>query len=152
MAYQPLFSSKQRDYLWSRECLAAWRAGRGRLPICNICDTPVQIDDPWDESHDPAQPRVFGGKSVGIAHRGCNHRHGYMVVKPQVDKCDRVRARHLGLKGPGLGRYPMKAGRRSAVTKTMNRGVKPRLTLGQRLAALQARRFFIEPTDTETRP
>lgn len=143
MRYQPRFSSRKRDDLWSRECMASHSAGRGRLPICNLCDEPVTADQAWDESHHPAQPRVFGGKSVGIAHHDCNHRHGFIVVKPQVDKCNRVRRRHLGITGPGLGRYPMKAGRRSRVTKTMRHGLKPRLTLSQKLAAMRAKRAIV---------
>lgn len=145
MAYTPRFGSKERDELWSRERLAAHLAGRGNLPICNICDEPVHEDEPWDESHDPAQPKVFGGKSTGIAHARCNRLHGAQVVKPQVAKCDRIRKKHLGLKRPGMGRHPLPAGVRTKITRTMKHGVKPRLTLSEKLARMRAKRAFGAP-------
>jgi hypothetical protein len=145
MAYKPTFGTIRRDFLWSRECTAAWNAGRGRLPICNLCDTPVNSTHPWDESHDPAQPRVFGGKSTGVAHRSCNHRHGYMVVKPLVAKCERVRKRHLGLTGPGRGRHPMPAGKRSNISKCLNGKVVSRLSGAEKHArAMRKRRILTQ--------
>jgi hypothetical protein len=148
-AYKAKFGSRKRDAIWQCECLAAWRSGRGRLPICNLCDTPVLTDEPWHESHHPDHPRVFGGKSVGVAHALCNLLHGANVVKPAVDKCNRVRDRHLGLKGPGLGRYPMKAGRRSRFTKTMRRGLQQRTTQAEKLAATLTRRAFAPEAPTQ---
>lgn len=149
MRYKPRFGTRYRDDLWSRECMFAWQAGRGRQPICNLCDIPIRPDEPWDESHAPEQARVFGGRSVGCAHSSCNRLHGVQVVKPQVAKCDRVRAKHLGHKGPGLGRYPMRAGRRSGFTKTMNHGLRPRLKLAAKLAVMRAKRAIV-PTTADT--
>lgn len=144
MAYIPRFGTAKRDAIFACEALIAWKAGLGRDPICNIpgCGLPVTVDQAWDESHHPDQPRVFGGRSVGVAHSKCNRDHGAQVVKPQVAKCDRVRDRHLGLTGPGLGPHPMKAGRRSRITKTLHHGIKRRQTLGEKLAATLARRNF----------
>ncbi|MDI1346236.1 MAG: hypothetical protein PSV22_19365 [Pseudolabrys sp.] len=108
MAYKPLFNSRKREALWQREQLAAYLAERGKLPICNLCDRPVSPDEPWDESHDPAQPRVFGGKSTGVAHHACNHRHGAEVVTPLVAHCNRVRQKHLGT---WRSKFPLPGGR-----------------------------------------
>jgi hypothetical protein len=80
--YWPRFNSKRREALWQSECLRSAKAGRGRLPICNICDLPVAETDAWDGSHHPARPKVFGGRSVGIAHHRCNLEHGARVVTP----------------------------------------------------------------------
>lgn len=146
MRYRPQYSTKKRDELWSRECLCAHLAGRGRLPICNLCDIVVNAGADWHESHDPAQPRVFGGKSVGIAHALCNILHGVTVVKPQVTRSNRIRDVHLGLKGPGLGPCPMRAGRRSPFTKTMRHGMQPRRSSSEKLAETLAKRAFVTST------
>lgn len=145
MAYKPRFGTARRDALYQCEALVAHKAGRGRVPICNLCDRPVTPDQAWDESHHPDQPRVFGGRSVGIAHLACNRLHGAQVVAPQVAKCERVRRRHLGIAGPGLGQHPLPAGKRSPVTKTLRHGPQPRLTASEKLAVTLARRRFAEP-------
>jgi hypothetical protein len=142
----PRFSSKARAYLWSREKTAAYRAGRGLLPICNICDLPVLECDAWDESHDPGRAAACGGRSVGIAHRLCNRRHGAQVVVPMLAKADRAGARHIGAAGPGLGRHPMRAGRRSGLSKTMRHGVQPRLTNAQKHARM-IERLRVAPSE-----
>lgn len=145
MRYRHRFNSKKRDALWSRECLAAHLAGRGQLPICNLCDMPVTIGQTWDESHD-GTPKAFGGKSTGIAHHRCNHQHGAQIVAPAAAKAKRVRRKHIGVTGLGLGRCPMRAGRRSDVTKTMRHGLQPRLTQSEKHAATMARRNrFLQP-------
>jgi hypothetical protein len=140
MAYRPLFNSKKREALWQRESLAAHLAGRGTSPICNICGLPVTPGQAWDESHDGA-PKAFGGRSTGIAHRRCNHDHGAQVVAPAAAKAKRVHRKHIGAAGAGLGRYPMAAGRRSDVSKTMHHGLQPRLTGAQKHAAMMAARY-----------
>lgn len=138
MAYRPKFNSKKREALWQREKLAAYKAGLGSLPICNLCNRPVREQDAWDESHAPERPKAFGGKSTGIAHRLCNHEHGAKVVTPAVAKSNRVRAFHIGASGPGLGKSPMRAGRRSPISKSFGKGVVRRTTLSERLAATRA--------------
>lgn len=149
MAFKYRFGSRKRDHLWSRECLCSHLAGRGPLPICNLCDVVVNAGDDWHESHDPAQPRVFGGKSVGIAHALCNILHGVRVVKPAVTRSNRIRDVHLGLKGPGLGPCPMRAGRRSPITKTMRHGVQPRRSSSEKLAETLAKRAFATTTGAQ---
>lgn len=144
MAYRPdpFFRTRKREALWQCEELKSYRGGLGNVVICNLCGREVvKFVDAWDESHDPAQPRVFGGRSVGIAHRACNRLHGAQVVRPLVAKCDRIKKRHLGLKLPGTGRHPLPAGVRTRITRTMHHGVKPRLTGAEKHAALMARRY-----------
>jgi hypothetical protein len=137
------FNSRQREALWCEQSLAAWKAGRGRDPICNLCDLPVTPTDAWDESHDPARARAFGGTRTGVAHRRCNREHGAQVVVPALAKSDRVRARHIGAAGPGLGKRPMPAGRRTRISKTFRHGVVARTTLAQKLAAMRASRAIV---------
>jgi hypothetical protein len=142
MATRWKYGSRHRDYLHSEARADAYLAGRGEHPICNLCDQPITPDQDWDESHDPGQPRCFGGKSKALAHVACNREHGAKVVTPAFAKAERVRKRHLGITGPGLGRHPMRCGRRSRERKTMNHGVQPRLSVKQKHAAYLARRFF----------
>ncbi len=147
MAYKPMFGSYRREGLWLREKHNAQLSGLGDHPICNLCGKPVTLEeamrDGWHESHDPSRAKAFGGKDVGVAHAACNLEHGRTVVVPAVAKSNRVRAMHLGLKGPGLGRFPMRAGRRMRETKTFNRGVQPRMTLGEKIAAMRAKRAIL---------
>jgi hypothetical protein len=133
---------KYRERLWDAERLRAKYARRsdGSFCICNLCDNPVYKTDLWDESHDPAGAKAFGGKKVGIAHHLCNVRHGAQVVAPAVAKSNRIRRRHIGATGPGLGKNPMQGGRRSKLTKTIHNGVQPRKTLAEKLAETRARR------------
>lgn len=133
-------SPKQRAALWAREATNAYLDGRGRLPICNLCNLPLAIGDDWDESHAPEKPRCFGGRRVGVAHRLCNRDHGSKVVTPALAKSNRVRNRHIGASGPGLGKAPMRAGRRSGLSKTFRHGLVPRLTHAQKHAAFLAGR------------
>jgi hypothetical protein len=147
MAYTPKFGSKLREQVWQLECLVAHKAGRGQYPICVHCDLTVTPDQAWDRAH-VAVPRALGGKSVGVGHRKCNQLDNNQVVTPMVAKADAVRKKFLGIDGPGLGRAPMAAGRRSRVRKTMNHGVQPRLTLAQRHKAFLAKRYFVEERAT----
>ncbi len=147
MRYHPRFNSKRREQLWQREKFAACQAGRGDLPICNLCDLPVFETDAWDESHHPGRAKAFGGRVVGIAHHACNHQHGAAVVTPAVAKSNRIRRKHIGAAGPGLGKYPMRGGRRDRIKKTMRGEVILRLTGAERHALMMARRE-ITPTTT----
>lgn len=134
------FGSQHRDSLWLREQITAYLDGRGKLPICNLCSQPV-ADTDWHESHDPGRARSLGGKATGIAHAACNLQHGRSVVVPALAKAKRVAARHQGLKGPGLGPRPMRAGRRSRESKTFSHGIVRRLTGSQKHARMMAKRF-----------
>lgn len=151
MAYKPMFGSRHRERLWLRECFNAYAEGRtdGSCPVCNLCDQPVtraQADaDGWHESHNPSRAKSFGGKSVGVAHVSCNLEHGRTVVVPALAKSNRVRKAATRRTFAGSGRYPMRAGYRSAVTKTMGRGLRPRLTLAQKHAATMAARAIVPP-------
>ncbi|MCC6172036.1 MAG: hypothetical protein IT481_08405 [Gammaproteobacteria bacterium] len=140
-------SPTKRQALWQREAMNAYLAGHGYQPICNLCGLPVITGDAWDESHDPAKPKCFGGERVGVAHRRCNREHGAQVVVPVRAKSDRVRARHTGADGPGLGRHPMRAGRRSRESKTFHHGLQRRLTLAQKLARMRAARAIVPLED-----
>jgi hypothetical protein len=131
MAYKPLFGSKLREQVWQLECLVSHKAGRGEFPICVHCDLPVTPDQAWDRAH-VTVPKTFGGRDVGVGHRKCNQLDNNRVVTPMAAKADRVRKNYLGITGPGLGRAPMQAGRRSRITRTMSGGVQPRLTLAQK--------------------
>lgn len=144
MAYKPMWGSRRRENIWLREKQNAQLEGRGNHPICNLCSEPVTLEqarrDGWHESHDPAKHKCFGGKSVGVAHVACNLKHGREVVTPALAKSNRVRALHEGRKGPGRGRYPMPHGRLMATTRTIGGKVKRRLTLGEKIAAMRAKR------------
>jgi hypothetical protein len=148
MAYKPQFGSKARDYLYSREKTAAYLAGRGNHPICPHCDLPVTPDQAWDEAHITV-PRAFGGKSTGVGHRRCNQLDNNEVVTPAFAKAEAVRKKHLGIKGPGLGRAPMRCGRRSRQRKTFAHGVQPRQTYAERHRAFISKRYFVEVEDID---
>lgn len=135
-----LFGSKLREQVWQLECLAAYKAGRGRLPICVHCDQPVTAGQAWDRAH-VTVPRAFGGKSVGVGHSLCNQRDNNEVVTPAFAKAEAVRKKHFGIDGPGLGPKPMRCGRRSGQTATMNRGVQRRLTHAEKHRAFLAKRY-----------
>lgn len=145
MAYKPMFNSADREKLWLRCRTTAYLDGRadGTFCICNLCELPVYQTDAWDESHDPAKPKAFGGKSVAVAHRACNRAHGAKVVTPAVAKSNRVRRRANGAFGPGMGRYPMRAGRRSSIKCKVGGGVVPRLTLAQKEARFRKKRGIL---------
>jgi len=144
--YRPRFNAKRREVVWQREKFAAYQAGRGAQPICNLCNLPVFESDDWDESHQPGRAKTFGGHATGVAHRLCNHLHGAQVVTPAKAKSDRVRRFYIGASGPGRGRYPMRGGRRDRIKKTMRGEVVPRLTLAERHAAMMAAREIAPQT------
>jgi hypothetical protein len=145
MRYRPRFGSKRREALWQCEALAAYKAGRGEHPICVHCDRPVTVGQAWDEAH-VVVPRALGGKDTGVGHRLCNRLDNNLVVTPTVARVKRVRLRHLGVTGPGLGRHALPGGTRSGLSKTMRHGVQPRLTLGQKLERLRELRSFGDVT------
>src|SRR5258708_2155746 len=95
MAYKPLFGTRPREQVWQLESLAAYKAGRGKLPICVHCDKPVKPDQAWDRAH-VTVPRAFGGKSVGCGHRKCNQLDNNLNVTPTAAKAARVFKKHHG--------------------------------------------------------
>lgn len=132
-------SATARAKLWKREALNAYLDGRGRLPICPHCDLAVMVGQAWDRCHVGA-PAWSGGKRLQVGHRLCNQLQNQKVDTPAFAKSNRVHNRHIGASGPGLGKAPMRAGRRSGLTKTMRRGLQPRLTHAQKHAAFLAGR------------
>lgn len=143
MAYKARFGSLKRERLYDREAFSAYLAGRGRQPICPHCELPVTPDQAWDEVHITV-PRAFGGNDTGVGHRRCNQLDNNQVVTPLAAKAREVRKRHLGIKGPGLGRHPMRCGRRSAFKAKVGGGFVPRLTLAQQHREFLKRRYFVE--------
>jgi hypothetical protein len=146
MAYKPRFGTKLREQVWQLECLAAYKAGRGNLPICPHCDQPVTPGQDWDRAHITV-PRAFGGKSVGVGHRLCNQLDNNQVVTPAASKAREVYKKHHGISGPGLGNSPMRAGRRSRERATMNHGVQPRRTHAEKHRDFLRRRYFLDVQD-----
>lgn len=140
MPYKPKFGSRHRDFLYSRDSSVATKAGRGCFPICPHCDLPVTPGQSWDECH-VGTPDALGGKSTSVGHRLCNRLDNNLNVTPTVAKVKRVRLRHLGITGPGLGPHPLPAGRRSNVSRGVNGKLKARETHAQKHAAFMARRY-----------
>lgn len=90
-------SSSAREKLYDAEAAKARAAGRGNLPICNICDLPIDgTRERWHESHDPQIPKHMGGEVTGIAHERCNLRHNNEHDTKLYWKNKRVRWRHIG--------------------------------------------------------
>lgn len=126
-------SPTKREIVWQRERYAAHVAGRGRFPICIHCDLPVHDKKAWDVAHRHA--RAFGGidgvENLGVAHAECNRRDGAQVTSDKA-RTDRVRQADIGARGPGLGKHPMRGGRRDTVKRTMAGRVVKRATNAQR--------------------
>lgn len=140
-------SARQRRALWSRESTNSYLAGRGNNPICNLCDQPVEPGQDFDASHWEGRPRAFGFRATGIAHRRCNRMHGALTVTPAVAKSNRVKDRHHGVTGPGLGRHALPGGKRSRLRKTIRGQVVPRLSASEKHAIAMARRWPATPGD-----
>lgn len=133
--------SAKRARLYVAECRKARDAGRGEVPICNICDMPIAAGTGWHESHIPVA-KALGGQRTGCAHVVCNLRHAALVVTPAVAKVKRVRNRHLGIVRPGLGRARFPCGKGSRLMKQVNGRVVPRETQLDKLRrTLAARRI-----------
>lgn len=70
----------------------------------------------------------------------CN-RHKTALDAGRIAKTRGMRDFDLGIKGPGLGRSPMPAGRRSPLTKTFRHGVQRRQTQVERYQRAMAKRY-----------
>lgn len=138
-------SRTARDRAFLAEANKAYAETGDPRPICNLCGGRINPNDRWDISHFPIA-KVFGGTRTGLAHARCNREHGAAVVTPAKAKADRVRRRHVGASGPGLGRNPMPAGKRSRLTKTFRNGVQMRRSLGEKVREYKAARFPLERT------
>ena len=76
MTLRRRLSTSDREKLYDNEAAKAHELGLGELPICNICQHPIDgVKSAWDESHDPKIPNWLGGEVTGIAHRRCNRKH-----------------------------------------------------------------------------
>lgn len=142
-ANSPLY----RELLW--KAVASERED-GKV-MCNLCGLEVAPGDDWQpwkgdwhESH-IGVPKAHGGNKVGIAHPRCNTTDNNDFVTPFVAKTKRLYRNHNGITGPGLGRKPMAAGRRSNVTKKLNGEVVPRVKErgAKDRAAIEARYSFL---------
>lgn len=97
MTFRKRLTSKQREDLYDAEAEKARESGRGELPICNICDCPIDgRRERWNESHDPTKPRFLGGEVTGIAHQVCNFLHNNQHDTPLYAKSARQRQKFIG--------------------------------------------------------
>jgi hypothetical protein len=135
-------SPGRREKLWNASCFDS-DGNPAPQPDCNLCHLPVFPGDDWDESHVPV-PKALGGKATGVAHRLCNRRHNNLDVTPRVAKAKRQHRKHVGIDGPGLGKKPMRFGRRDALKKTFSNGIVPRETHAQVHMRFLARRYGME--------
>jgi hypothetical protein len=118
-------SPSAREKLYDAEVAKARAAGRGDLPICNICDGPINgAREEWHESHDPQIPKHMGGDVTGIAHAKCNLKHNNEHDTPLYWKRRRTRQKYIGAKIP-RSRLP---NRRSPFKLKMNGQVVDRRT------------------------
>ena len=109
-------SSTAREKLYDAEAAKAIADGRGKLPICNICDLPIDgRRDRWHESHDPKIPKHLGGEVTGIAHARCNLRHNNQHDTPLYHKVKRKRQKDIGAWRSSSRPFP--CGRDSAFKK-----------------------------------
>jgi hypothetical protein len=87
---------------------------------------------PWEISHDSSL------SNCGIWRDECHDRWTGAVDIPTIAKANRRRDAHYGTGSPP--RHPMRAGRRSGVSKSFRHGLVPRLTHAQKHAAFLAGR------------
>jgi hypothetical protein len=114
-------SARFRETVWE----ASEVEGNGTVS-CNLCHGRVWPTDSWAVSH-VGTPAALGGTDIGVAHKLCNDRDNISFVIPLVARAKRLRRRHLGITGPGLGDNPLPGGRRANVSKKLNGEVVPRV-------------------------
>lgn len=120
-------STRAREELYDAEARKALEAGRGPLPICRICDCPIDgVKSAWDENHAKEFPKWLGGPIDGISHRRCNRAHNNRVDTPRYAKSRRQRQMNIGAK-TRQGR-PMAGTRDSNVSKRFDGSVIERST------------------------
>lgn len=118
MTFRRRLSTTAREQLYDSEAAKARINQRGELPICNICDTPIDgVRSAWDVSHDPAIPGWLGGAVTGIAHRRCNREHNAAHDTPLFAKTNRVRRRHIGAT---VAQQPVPGGRDDKLKRKFN--------------------------------
>lgn len=90
---------------------------------------------PWAISHDSS----LG--NCGAWRDECHERYTAEVDIPAIAKADRRRDAHYGTASPK--RHPMRAGRRSQLSKSFRHGLVPRLTGSEKHALCMARRAIV---------
>lgn len=114
-------SARAREQLYDAEALKASESGRGDLPICNICNRPIDgVRQRWDVSHDPSKPRWLGGAITGIAHTHCNREHNNHHDTPLFHKSNRQRQKNIGA---FRSRVPLPGGRDDRLKKKIDGAV-----------------------------
>lgn len=89
----------------------------------------------WEISHDSS----FGNCQV-ICTR-CDREKKTPADARRIAETRHKRDFHLGITGPGLGRSPMRGGRRSRERKTFRHGVVPRVTQQEAHRRMIAKRY-----------
>ena len=111
-------STRAREELYDAEAAKSREAGRGDLPLCNICGFPVDgVRSAWDVSHDPTMPRWLGGDAIAIAHRRCNRTHNNRIDTPRYFKSRRQRQMNIGAK---RSMTPLPGGRDDRLKKKLD--------------------------------
>jgi 5-methylcytosine-specific restriction protein A len=126
------FSAETKRLAWRRcnhQCQQCTRQVTGAGDI--IFDHIV----PWELTHDSTLP------NCQVLCLTCDDLKTYASDLPAIAAADRKADFHLGIKGPGLGKSPMPAGRNSRISKTMRGGVVPRITQAQKHRRFMAKRF-----------
>lgn len=120
-------STTAREKLYDAEAAKALAAGRGDLPICNICDCPINgKTQRWHVSHDPSKPRWLAGEVTGIAHERCNTLHNNQHDTPLYSKTRRQRQADIGARVART--RPLPGGRSDFLKKKMDGTVIDRRT------------------------
>lgn len=111
-------STRDREKLYDAEAAKARESGRGNLPICRICDCPIDgVRSAWDENHAKEFPRWLGGEVDGISHRRCNQLHNNKVDTPRYWKSRRQRQLNIGAK---RSQTPLPGGRDDRLKRKVN--------------------------------
>lgn len=133
MTFHRRLSSTKREELYDAEAAKALAAGLGELPICNICNGPINgRTQAWDESHEKHKPKWLGGVIEGIAHRRCNRKHNNTHDTPLYAKTVRQRQRDIGAKVSSS--RPMVGTFASDIHKPLRFGARPvRRSTGQEI-------------------
>jgi hypothetical protein len=118
-------TNKQREALWDTECLKSLVHGRGRFPICALCELPITPGQQWHSNHDRHLPRALGGALDGLSHARCNESHNHDHDTPLAAKAKRIRQKHIGA---WRSARPMQGGRNGKLKKKIDGSVVDRVT------------------------
>jgi hypothetical protein len=135
MGYQVDYSA--RTFSKGTKALAFYRA-KGRCTECGVGLAPGNIR--YDHRIPWAICRHSGPSNCQVLCRNCHDIKTATRDIPDIARGSRVHNRHIGAAGPGLGRHPMRGGRRDGISRTFSHGVQRRLTQAERHAAFVAAR------------